>query len=115
MSVVGCYRPDGCRSHTWLITGKPDSKNVCGVTEVSTEQLQPAVSIVAPNDGNLFDAITKADRKRQNLDIEHISVDALKLEQTQRNVSGKEFEAALGIADAGQTYDGLHEVVETLG
>src|SRR5439155_12280089 len=90
-------------------TSEPNPENVDEVPQVAADQLQAAVAVVSPSDGNLGDGIAGLSGEIQNLHVEHITVDALALEDRERRVTTKELEAALRIRNVPQTDDRMHE------
>src|ERR1700722_4279674 len=93
---------------------QPYAENIDHVTRVSAEQRQAAVAIVPPADRYLLDAITQAPRYRQNLHVEHLSVDTLPAENLAGRLAREKLEAALRVGDALQAHHGVHEHPETL-
>jgi hypothetical protein len=90
---------------------RPDLENIDHVANVPAKQPKPAILIVAPADRTRY---PNRSAKRQNLDVEHIAVDALCFEQMQRDLA-PDFETALRIVYFGQAHHGMHEHRETFG
>src|SRR5215470_8669703 len=91
-----------------------DPENVTYVPQIASHQVQTTIGVVAPANRYLLDAIAEPPRDRENLHIEHVCVDLLPAEQFLRHIVPEEFEAALGVVDAGESDYRLHEPEKTL-
>src|SRR6516165_7618487 len=61
-------------------TAEPDAEQVKQVLPIARHELQTAVTIVAPAHTDLFNAIAAPLRQVENLDVEHVTVNALAAE-----------------------------------
>src|SRR5439155_9832318 len=87
---------------------EPDSKQVDEIPNVAADQIEAAVSIVAPADADLFEPVTEAPRQPEDLDVAHVAVDPRPPEDIERGGSIEELKAALGVTDVVQADDGVH-------
>src|SRR5580693_5135602 len=71
VSVSGTYRIPV----PILQCSRADAENVNYVPQVSADQRQTAIAIVAPADRHLLNRVAQAAGQHQDLDIEHISID----------------------------------------
>src|SRR6185369_12102597 len=94
---------------------QPDPENVAHVAQVAAHQIEAAVGVIAPADGQLLDAVAEAPRDRENFHVEHVAVDLLAAEQLFRHRVLEELEAALRVLYAAQPDYGLHEEMESDG
>src|ERR1035438_2420582 len=74
---------------------QPDPENVAHVAQVAAHQIEPAVGVVAPADGQLLDAVPQPLRDGQNLHVEHVAIDLLPPEQLLGHRVLEELEPAL--------------------
>src|SRR5438132_10845112 len=95
-------------------TPETNPEDVDEVPDVAAHQLQAAVAIIPPPNGDLSDGIGGLSGEIQNLHVEHITVDALTLEDGERRITTKELEAALRIRNVSQTDERVHEEAEGL-
>ena len=92
-----------------------DAEDVFDVLDVAGDQIEAGVGVVTPTDGHLLQLRTHADGEGEDFDIVHIAVDFLLGEDGFGEGVAEEFEAALGVRDAGEADDGLDEEVEAAG
>src|ERR1017187_76344 len=92
---------------------QPDPENVAHVAQVATHQIEPAVGVVAPADGQLLDAVPQPPRDGQNLHVEHVAVDLLPPEQLLGHRVLEELEPALRVLDAREADYRMHKPAES--
>src|ERR1019366_9446547 len=92
---------------------QPDPENVAHVMQVAAHQVEPAVGIVAPADGQLLNPVAEAPRNRQNLHVEHVAVDLLPPEQLLGHRVLEELEPALRVLDAREADYRMHKPAES--
>ena len=92
-----------------------DAEDVFDVLDIAGDHVEAGVGVVTPADGHLFEFGTHANGEGEDFDIVHIAVDFLFGEDGFGEGVAEEFEAALGVGDAGEADDGLDEVVEAAG
>src|ERR1017187_640698 len=76
---------------------QPDPENIAHVAQVAAHQIEPAVGVVAPTDGQLLDPVPQPLRNGQNLHVEHVAIDLLPAEQLLGDRVLEELEPALRV------------------
>lgn len=89
-----------------------DAEDVPHVADVAGDEVEAGVGVVAPADGDLFEAGAHAEGEGDDFHIVHVAVDLGVGEDGLGEAVAEELEAALGIADAGQADEELHHVIE---
>src|ERR1019366_5538508 len=90
----------------------PDPENLDHVAQ-RAYQVEPAVGVVAPADGQLLDPVPQAPRNGQDLHVEHVAVDFLPAEQLLGHRVLEELEAALRVLNPRETNHRVHEPAES--
>src|SRR5579862_7335017 len=90
-----------------------DADQVLEVLPVAPDQLQPAITVVAPPDTDFLHAVTAFLGQEQQINIEHITVDAHPPKQIPCHCLAIELEAALRVADVPQADDQAHGNLES--
>ena len=86
-----------------------DAENILHVAEVAANQVEAAVAVIAPADGNLVNFESEALCQEQDFDIVHVAVDPLHGEDLFGHVMLEKLEAALGVGYGAQASDIPHE------
>lgn len=89
-----------------------DAEDVPHVADVAGDEVEAGVGVVAPADGDLFEAGAHAEGEGDDFHIVHVAVDLGVGEDGLGEAVAEELEAALGIADAGESDEELHHVIE---
>jgi hypothetical protein len=89
-----------------------DAEDVAHVADVAGDEVEAGVGVVAPADGDLFKAGAHAEGEGDDFHIVHIAVNLGVGEDGFGEAVAEELEAALGIADAGESDEELHHIIE---
>src|SRR5262249_1130495 len=106
-------RDRGRREHR--AAPEPNGKHVEQVPPVPGDEPEPAVAVVAPAHADLLDPVAAAPRQVQDLDVEHVAVDALAAEQIAGEVALEALEPALGGGNVVEPEEGADEDAERRG
>src|SRR6187401_2762797 len=93
----------------------PDLQKVQAVANVSGNQIEAAIRVVTPRDGDLCDSKVPFLGEVKHFDVEHVAVDSLSVEQGQGGVPLEKLETALCVHDFLQAGNRMQRDRETSG
>jgi hypothetical protein len=90
----------------------PDSQKVQAITDVSGDEIEPAIAVVAPRNRDLRDSKAPLSSEVEHFNVEHVPIDSLSSEEIEGDCALEELEAALRVVDVVEAHQRMHDDCE---